>query len=148
MRLWRRLAALDQRQSQIVELRFFGGLTVEETAEVLGVFPNHRQARLVAGADVAVSANSEASPHHDAGAMDSGPGTVQPDDRAAAERTHGPSSLSIARRTRVVRLEVESLLAAHPQADGFLSGSPFSELWAREPVRCWRPGSRLEQSSR
>jgi len=31
------LAALDPQQSRIVELRFFGGLTVEETAEVLGV---------------------------------------------------------------------------------------------------------------
>jgi len=29
------LAQLDQRQSQVVELRFFGGLTNEETAEVL-----------------------------------------------------------------------------------------------------------------
>ena len=34
-----RLAALDPEQSQIVELRFFGGLTLEETAEVLGVSP-------------------------------------------------------------------------------------------------------------
>lgn len=32
-----RLAALDLRQSRIVELRYFGGLTVDETAEVLGV---------------------------------------------------------------------------------------------------------------
>ena len=32
-----RLAALDARQSRIVELRYFGGMTVEETAEVLGV---------------------------------------------------------------------------------------------------------------
>jgi RNA polymerase sigma factor (TIGR02999 family) len=31
------LATLDPRQSRIVELRYFGGLTVEETAEVLGV---------------------------------------------------------------------------------------------------------------
>ena len=31
------LARLDARQSQIVELRFFGGLSIEETAEVLGV---------------------------------------------------------------------------------------------------------------
>lgn len=31
------LAAIDPKQSRIVELRFFGGLTVEETAEVLGV---------------------------------------------------------------------------------------------------------------
>jgi RNA polymerase sigma factor (TIGR02999 family) len=33
------LAELDPRKSQIVELRFFGGLSVEETAEVLGVSP-------------------------------------------------------------------------------------------------------------
>jgi RNA polymerase sigma-70 factor (ECF subfamily) len=33
------LAALDARQAQVVELRFFGGLTVEETAEALGVSP-------------------------------------------------------------------------------------------------------------
>ncbi|HSL22799.1 MAG TPA: sigma-70 family RNA polymerase sigma factor [Vicinamibacterales bacterium] len=34
-----RLAALDERQARIVELRFFGGLTIEETAEVLQVSP-------------------------------------------------------------------------------------------------------------
>lgn len=33
------LLALDPRQSQIVELRFFGGLTNEEVAEVLDVSP-------------------------------------------------------------------------------------------------------------
>jgi RNA polymerase sigma-70 factor (ECF subfamily) len=33
------LEALDPRQSQVVELRFFGGLSVEETAEVLKVSP-------------------------------------------------------------------------------------------------------------
>jgi RNA polymerase sigma factor (TIGR02999 family) len=33
------LARVDLRQSQIVELRFFGGLTTEETAEVLDVSP-------------------------------------------------------------------------------------------------------------
>jgi RNA polymerase sigma-70 factor (ECF subfamily) len=33
------LAQMDARQSQIVELRFFGGLTIEETAEALGVSP-------------------------------------------------------------------------------------------------------------
>lgn len=32
-----RLAAVDPRKSKIVELRYFGGLTSEETAEVLGV---------------------------------------------------------------------------------------------------------------
>ena len=33
------LAEIDPRQSQIVELRFFGGLSIEETAEVLAVSP-------------------------------------------------------------------------------------------------------------
>jgi RNA polymerase sigma factor (TIGR02999 family) len=34
-----RLATVDPRKSQIVELRFFGGLTVEETAEVMKLSP-------------------------------------------------------------------------------------------------------------
>lgn len=34
-----RLAALDPELARIVELRFFGGLTVEETAEVVGSSP-------------------------------------------------------------------------------------------------------------
>ena len=34
-----RLAALDQGQARIVELRYFGGLTIEETAEVVGSSP-------------------------------------------------------------------------------------------------------------
>jgi RNA polymerase sigma factor (TIGR02999 family) len=33
------LQALDERQARIVELRFFGGLTVEETAELLEISP-------------------------------------------------------------------------------------------------------------
>jgi RNA polymerase sigma-70 factor (ECF subfamily) len=32
-----RLAALDPQQERIVELRYFGGLTLEETAEVIGI---------------------------------------------------------------------------------------------------------------
>ena len=32
-----RLSEIDEQQSKIVELRFFSGLTVEETAEVLGI---------------------------------------------------------------------------------------------------------------
>ena len=35
----RELTEIDPRQGQIVELRFFGGLTLEETAEVVGVSP-------------------------------------------------------------------------------------------------------------
>ena len=34
-----RLAVLDARQARLVELRYFGGLTIEETAEALDVSP-------------------------------------------------------------------------------------------------------------
>jgi RNA polymerase sigma factor (TIGR02999 family) len=34
-----RLAAVDPQQSRVVELRFFAGLSVEETAEALGISP-------------------------------------------------------------------------------------------------------------
>jgi RNA polymerase sigma factor (sigma-70 family) len=33
------LAKLDPQQCRIVELRFFGGLSIEETSRVLGVSP-------------------------------------------------------------------------------------------------------------
>lgn len=35
-----RLAKVDERKSRVLEMRFFGGLSVEEVAEVLGVAPN------------------------------------------------------------------------------------------------------------
>lgn len=34
-----RLAILDPRQSRLIELRFFGGLSIEETSEVLSISP-------------------------------------------------------------------------------------------------------------
>ena len=34
-----RLAHLDPEQSRLVELRYFGGLTIEETAQVMGISP-------------------------------------------------------------------------------------------------------------
>jgi len=42
------LAAVDHRQARVVELRFFGGLSVQETADVLHVSPEtvHRDWRL------------------------------------------------------------------------------------------------------
>ena len=35
----RRLAALNERQAKVVELRYFGGLSVEETADALDISP-------------------------------------------------------------------------------------------------------------
>ena len=43
------LAEVDARKAQVVELRFFGGLTEEETAEALRRFPGNGQARLADG---------------------------------------------------------------------------------------------------
>jgi RNA polymerase sigma factor (TIGR02999 family) len=42
------LAAVDERKSRIVELRFFGGLSVNETAEILKISPEtvHRDWKL------------------------------------------------------------------------------------------------------
>ena len=37
MKPLKKLAALDERQAQVVEMRFFGGMSVEEVATVLGV---------------------------------------------------------------------------------------------------------------
>jgi RNA polymerase sigma factor (TIGR02999 family) len=34
-----KLATMDAQQAQIVELRYFGGLTIEETSEVMGIAP-------------------------------------------------------------------------------------------------------------
>ncbi len=34
-----RLAALGRQQGRIVELRYFSGMSIEETAEVLGISP-------------------------------------------------------------------------------------------------------------
>ena len=34
-----RLAVIDEQQARVVELRFFSGLTVEETATALGISP-------------------------------------------------------------------------------------------------------------
>jgi RNA polymerase sigma factor (TIGR02999 family) len=57
------LAAVDSRQSQIVELRFFAGRTVEETGRVLGISPatvkrEWRLARAWLSASMGVSSQS------------------------------------------------------------------------------------------
>jgi len=59
-----RLARLDPRKSQVVELHFFGGMTYEETAEALGISPAtvHRELRL-----------AKAWLHHEMAGGDPGP---------------------------------------------------------------------------
>ena len=43
-----RLAAVDERKARVIELRYFGGLTLEETAEMIGVSvaTAHREQRM------------------------------------------------------------------------------------------------------
>lgn len=36
----KRLSEFDEMKSQVVEMRFFGGMSIEETAEVLGISPS------------------------------------------------------------------------------------------------------------
>jgi RNA polymerase sigma factor (sigma-70 family) len=38
-RLLDKLSAMDEQQGRVVELRYFGGLSIEETAEVMGISP-------------------------------------------------------------------------------------------------------------
>jgi len=48
------LATFDDRQSKIVELCFFGGLSLEETAEALKISARRRAARMESGAGLAI----------------------------------------------------------------------------------------------
>lgn len=59
------LAAFDERKSRVIELRFFGGLTIEETAAILNVSPDTvmRDWRL---AKAWLQREMRGSRHHDA----------------------------------------------------------------------------------
>ena len=50
-----RLGKIDEQQARIVELRYFGGLSLEETAEALKVSPHDRRHRLGDGKGLAAS---------------------------------------------------------------------------------------------
>ena len=52
------LARFDERKSRVIELRFFGGLSVEETAAVLNVSPLDRDGRLASGEGLAEARNA------------------------------------------------------------------------------------------
>ena len=49
------LAKFDERKSRVIELRFFGGLTVEETASVVEGVARNGDARLAAGEGMAAA---------------------------------------------------------------------------------------------
>ena len=118
-----RLASVDRRQSEFVELRFFAGLTVEEAAAALDVAP------ITVKRDWALARAwlfRELQEQNREGDRELGTDPAlfhaaleQPADARAAflsSACQGDESL---------RREVESLLAAHGTADGFLE-SPRS----------------------
>src|SRR5207237_3943939 len=48
-----RLAAMDEQQARVVELKYFSGLSIEETAEALSISPATGQTRLADGQGLA-----------------------------------------------------------------------------------------------
>src|SRR5215471_4690626 len=70
-----RLSELDARKGRVVELRFFGGLTVEETAEALQISPNtvlREWATAKAWLHRELSAPDGDRPRHKTGRMEQG----------------------------------------------------------------------------
>ena len=134
--------AEDPRKAQVVELRFFGGLSIEETAEALGDIGPHGSRGLGVRAGVAVpSADGRRCPLT-AGIVSSELFTeavAQPAGERAdfLARTCGPDA--------GLRDELASLLAAAEQSGDFLS-APALDVFARQISReGWsvQPGDRI-----
>ena len=119
------LAEVDERKSQVVEMRFFGGLSVEETAEVLKVSPDTvaRDWRLAkAWLMREMSGKSKMKPerwnkiesifHKALEADESRRGAVIEESCAGDEE---------------LRREVESLLAHHENAGSFIEMPAFAD---------------------
>ena len=128
-----RLAALDAGQARIVELRFFGGLSIEETAEADGHLARHGEAPLGARPRLAGARAGGARSDR------LGAGSARCSTRRSRSMRPGGSACSRARRPRepAVAAEVRALLRAHDTSGGFLE----SPAWAvapellREPAR-------------
>ena len=131
------LAAFDERKSQVVELRFFGGLSVKETAEVLKVSPENRNARLEAVEGLAAQRTEHLE------------NPMQGDRwRKIDEIFHSALKVDESRRTAFLdetcsgdhdlRLELERLLARYAEAGTFLE-SPALEMAAQ----AWQSTTRL-----
>ena len=101
------LAAIDPRKSQVVELRFFGGLSVEETAEVAEGVGRDRHARLAAGEGLAPARAESAS---DRCRPDRWQQIDAVSRRARGDRRTRDDSSTRRAVTRMLRQEVESLL--------------------------------------
>ena len=123
------LSSRDARQCHVVELRFFAGLSIDETAEAIGRIGGHGRARMGDGESVAASAIVGAAvARRPSGAMSadtwSGNWLRLKDlfEKARALPTESrPAYLAAACHDNpALRLEVEELLASHERARTFL----------------------------
>ena len=121
------LAAIDQRQSRLVELRFFGGLTGEEIATVLGVAPITVKRDWALAESVAVP--RAARRRRDDHARELGADSRAVPDRAGALAGRACRVPPRSERRRRRLREVASLLAAHDDAAGFwTTAAPVSDV--------------------
>ena len=122
------LEALDARQSRVVELRFFGGLSLEEAAHVLDVSVAHGATRLEPGAGLALPGTERrvmnAEQYQRGRPALSRARWIC---RGRAARLSGAAPAAV---TRTLRREVESLLRAHDEAGDFIA-TPAMNVAAR-----------------
>ena len=120
----KRLSAMDPRKAQVVELRYFGGLNIQETAEVIKVSAADGTAGVEDGKGLA-SPRDQGRLSDEARALATidklfqAALTLEPVDRAAFLDHASEGDVGL-------RREVESLLASHARAESFLS-SPAVE---------------------
>ena len=129
-----KLTALDSEQGRVVELRFFGGLTEEETAEVLSVSSRTDQAEMARGQDILVPRAFQLLP-------------MTPDRWrraqevfvAATEREPGSRATFLEEACRgdpELQTEVESLLSSFEAApSGFLESPAIDGVTGLSPNR-------------
>ena len=111
------LAAIDARRSQVVELRFFGGLSIEETAEVLKISRN------TAIRDWTMASISTARSARVRIMKPERWQQISTVFQAALERMPGQQSAFLDKACAgdsSLRQEVESLIAAHEQVGNFI----------------------------
>ena len=120
----RALAAFDERKSKVVELRYFGGLSVDETAEALGVSSCHRHARLERGEGLVVArAGARMTPEKWRAVEEIYLAALERDAAARAGFLQEACGADAE-----LRREVETLLEYQPRAEGFLESAVPSGL--------------------
>ena len=117
-----KLAALDPRQARLVELRFFGGLTIDEAAVGPGRRRHHRETGLGDGPDLAVP-RARWPVMTDEPGLGAGEDAV-PRRRWTSRRTRATRSSRNGPTIRRSSRKSCRCCSAYPAAEGFLSTPP------------------------